>query len=90
MPRKPTKPHDTMTNIASDLRGVSQLVVAAVSGVTDVVEGMHRNIAGVSPILGTVPAGRAGGISGLVYGTIRGVTRAIGLGLDLALSLAKP
>ncbi len=90
MPRKPTKPRGTIAGIASDLRGVSQLVVAAVSGVTDVVEGMHRNIAGVSPILGTVPAGRAGGISGLVYGTIRGVTRAVGLGLDLALSLARP
>jgi pimeloyl-ACP methyl ester carboxylesterase len=84
------KPRGTNTGMASDLRGVSQLIIAAVSGVTDVVEGMHRNIAGVSPILGTVPAGRAKGISGLVYGGIRGVTRAVGLGLDLALALVEP
>lgn len=74
----------------ADLRGAGRLVIAAVTGVTDVVEGMHRNIAGAAPIVGTVPRGRAGGIAGLVYGSIRGITQAVGLGLDLALALLKP
>ncbi len=75
---------------AADLRAAGRLVIAAVAGVTDVVEGMHRNIAGAAPIVGAVPRGRAGGIAGLVYGSIRGITQAIGLGLDLALALLKP
>jgi pimeloyl-ACP methyl ester carboxylesterase len=69
----------------SDLRGVSQLVVDAVAGVTDIVEEMHRNIAGISPIVGASPTGRARGISGLVYRSVRGVTHAVGFGLDTAL-----
>lgn len=71
----------------SDLRGIAQLVVGAVSGVTDIVEGMHRNIAGVSPLVGAGPTGGARGISGLVYRSIRGVTLATGFGIDLALAL---
>jgi pimeloyl-ACP methyl ester carboxylesterase len=70
----------------SDLRGVSQLVVDAVAGVTDIVEDMHRNIAGVSPIVGASPTGRARGISGLVYRSVRGVTHAVGFGLNTALA----
>jgi hypothetical protein len=76
---------DLTTHVA-DLRGAGRLVVDAVTGVTDIVEGMHRNIARLSPIVGTVPAGRARGISGLVYRSVRGITRAVGSGLDAVLS----
>lgn len=74
----------------SDLRGVSKLVVAAVAGVTDIVEDMHRNIARLSPIVGRSAAGPAPGISGLVYKSVRGVTRAVGFGLDAALAQIAP
>ncbi len=74
----------------SDLRGVSQLVVDAVTGVTDIVEDMHRNIAGVSPIVGAAPSGRARGIPGLVYGGVRGVTHAVGFGLTTSFALLTP
>ena len=71
---------------ASDLRGLSQLIVDAVGGVTGIVESMHRNIARVSPPVGHVPAGRARGIAGLVYRSVRGVARSVGFALDAALS----
>ena len=50
----------------TDLRGVSQLIINAVAGVTDIVEDMHRNIATPSSLIGRAPAGRTRGISGLV------------------------
>jgi len=75
---------------AADLRGVSQLVITAVTSVTDLVEEMHRNIARISPIVGVAPPGRARGISGLVYRSIRGITRVVGFGLDTALAPLTP
>jgi pimeloyl-ACP methyl ester carboxylesterase len=58
---------------ASDLRGLSRLVIDATAGVTGVVEAMHQSIARVS---GT----------GLVYRSIRGITRLVGGGIDAALA----
>lgn len=80
----------TPRSVFSDLRGFSQLTVDAVAGVTDLVEDMHRNIAGVAPIVGKAPTGRTTGITGLVYRSVRGVTRAVGLGLDVALGQLAP
>ncbi len=77
-------------NAFADLHGVSQLAIAAVTGVTDIVEDMHRHIAGVAPLLGHVPAGRTTGITGLVYRCVRGVTRAVGVGLDATLAQLSP
>jgi pimeloyl-ACP methyl ester carboxylesterase len=77
---------DAAAHVTADLRGAGRLVIDAVTGVTDIVEGMHRNIARVSPIIGNVPAGRTRGITGLVYRSVRGVTRAVGTGLDAVLS----
>jgi len=83
-----TKPHARST--ANDLRGASKLMIDAVTGVTGIVEEMHRNIARVSPIFGSVPPGGARGISGMVYRSVRGVTELVGGGLDLALSQLGP
>ncbi len=74
----------------ADLRGASRLAIDAVAGITDLVEDMHRNIAGLAPPVGRAPSGGAGGISGLVYRSVRGVTRAVGFGLDLALARLTP
>ncbi len=74
----------------SDLRGLSQLIVQAVGGATDIVESMHRNIARVSPLVGSVPAGRTRGIAGLVYRSVRGVARSVGFAVDMALSPFAP
>ncbi|MDT0633089.1 hypothetical protein [Rubrivirga litoralis] len=64
----------------SDLRGAVRLVTGAVSGVADVVEGVH----------GAVPApfgrrGRVGRVAGWAYGAVRWVTRGVGRSLDAAL-----
>ena len=74
----------------SDLRGAGRLAIDAVAGITDLVEDMHRNIAGLSPPVGKAPTGGTGGISGLVYRSVRGVTRAVGFGIDVALGQLAP
>jgi pimeloyl-ACP methyl ester carboxylesterase len=83
-----TRPAETGT--VSGLRGVSQLVVGAVTGVTDIVEAMHFNIARLSPIVGVVQTGRTRGVTGLVYRSVRGITSAVGFGLDATLAQVEP
>lgn len=76
--------------LGNDLQGVSRLVIDAVAGVTDIVEDMHRTIAGIAPPVGAPRGGRIGGISGLVYRSVRGITRAVGAGLDVGLGRLAP
>ena len=71
---------------SSDLRAGSRLVIDAVIGITDLVESMHRTVAGVTAPLGKSPSGSTKGITGMVYRTVRGVTRMVGGGIDLALA----
>jgi pimeloyl-ACP methyl ester carboxylesterase len=81
---KKARPH------ADDLRGASRLAADATRGVTDVVEAMHRTIAGGPDILGRPLAGPARVVTAVVYGSIRGVTRLVSTGLDAALSRLAP
>lgn len=76
--------------IAAQLRGLSRLAIEAVSGVTDLVEAMHANIAGLAAPLGKGRGERTSGLTGLVYGSVRGVTRLVGHGLDAVLAAATP
>jgi len=69
----------------ADMRGLLRLTVDAVVGVTGIVESMQHTIASLAGPLGRAPAGRPGGIAGLVYGAVRGTTRRVGQGLDLML-----
>jgi pimeloyl-ACP methyl ester carboxylesterase len=68
------------SGIGTDLRGAAQLTVAAVDGVVDLVESLHRTISTLSPIVGksTGPeTGVASGGSDLIAGTrerTRGIT----------------
>ena len=78
------------TATASDLRGAGRLVIAATTGLTDLVEAMHRNIARVPHLTGSSENGRASGIAGFVYRTVRGVTRVVGGGIDAGLALVSP
>ncbi len=76
--------------LAEDLRGLSQLVIGAIHGVTDIVEDVHRNILRRAPITGAQPTGRTRGITGFVYRSVRGVTGVVGFGLDRALNQLAP
>ena len=69
------------------LRGAGRLAIEATTGVTDLVEAMHAEIARL-PL--TAPAERTTGLTGLVYRSVRGVTRLVGGGLDLALGALAP
>lgn len=75
---------------ATDLRGFSRLAIDATTGLTDLVEAMHHNIASVSRVVGAAPTGRTTGITGLVYGTVRGITRLVGGGIDALLGQLAP
>ena len=86
----PTAAPAASVRTADDLRGVGRLAIDAVTGVTDLVEAMHRTISGVAPPLGKALPGPTGGISGLVYRSVRGVTRLVGQGIDSALAAASP
>lgn len=74
---------------AADLRGLSRLVIEATTGVADVVEAMHHNIARPPGIPGS-SRGRTRGITGLVYRSIRGITRLVGGGIDAGLAPFTP
>lgn len=75
---------------SSDLRGISRLAIEATTGVTDLVEAMHHNIAQIPGLRTTSPTGVTRGITGLVYRSIRGVTRLVGSGIDVALGQLAP
>jgi len=85
-PRVRATQPDAGSQAISDLRGAARLSVDAVIGVTSIVEDMHRNIAGLSPVVGAAPPGGARGISGLVYRSVRGITGLVGFGIDTALA----
>ncbi len=70
---------------AADLRGLARLGIDAVTGVTDVVEGMHAAIARPAWPLGPAGPARTRGLTGFVYRSVRGTTRAVGTGLDAVL-----
>lgn len=78
------------TSLTSDLRGASRLIVDGVTGVTDIVESMHRNISGLAPIVGRPRVGPTRGVTGLVYRSVRGVSRLVGGQVDFALKHLAP
>ena len=84
-----TKPK-ARTQSADDLRGVSKLAIDATTGITDLVEAMHRNIARVPGMTPSLEDGKTTGLTGFVYRSVRGVTQVVGGGIDAALALAAP
>jgi len=72
-------------NHLSDLHGASRLAIDATRGLADLVEAMHHTISRTPGVLGSAPAGRTRGITGLVYRSVRGVTGLVGGGIDAIL-----
>lgn len=75
---------------ADDLREVVRLLVAATTGVTDVVEAMHQHIGSGPAILGQPLKLPMRVITRIAYGSVRGVTKVVGGTLDLALAKLAP
>lgn len=75
---------------ADALRGASKLAIEATIGVMELVEAMHRTIAGGPAILGKPFAGPARALTGIAYKGVRGVTKVVGGSLDLALERLAP
>jgi pimeloyl-ACP methyl ester carboxylesterase len=78
-------------NHVTDLRGVSRMVVDAISASTGLVEAMHTNIARKpTRLAGATVGGALNGTTSIVYKSIRGITRAVGGGIDFALDAVAP
>jgi len=69
----------------SDIRGVGNLTIDAITGITDLVEAMHHKIASLGGILGRPNQNRMTGITGMVYRNVRTVSGLVGNGIDLLL-----
>lgn len=67
------------------IRGGAKLTFDAVEGVTNIVEGMYRNIAAKPWPLGQAPEGNAAGIAGFVHEAIRRVNGSLRTASELAL-----
>lgn len=72
------------------LQGSANLAFDAVDAVTNIVEGMYRNIAATPLPLGKEPEGRARGIAGLVHESVRRVNRVTRGTVDWTLSRLAP
>jgi pimeloyl-ACP methyl ester carboxylesterase len=77
---RPTRTH------ISDLRGAAKLAVDASSGITDIVEKMHRTIQMLPGPLGRISPDATRGITGLVYRSVRGGMQLAGKGIDAGLA----
>jgi pimeloyl-ACP methyl ester carboxylesterase len=77
-------------NHVEDLRGASRLAVEATRSVTDLVETMHRTIAGGPDILGRPLEGPVRVLTAPVYGSIRAATKLVAAALDVALAQLDP
>ena len=66
----------------SDMRGIVKLAAQATSGVTRIVEGVHRSVWRTMGFPGGKAPGKTHGISGLVYKTVHGITGLTGKSAD--------
>jgi len=71
----------------SDIRGITQLATQATTGVTRIVEGVHKSVLNTKGL----PGGKViHVISSLVYKSVHVATLAVGKGVDAALSKLQP
>jgi len=70
-------------NLLTDLRGVSNLTIDAITGITDIVDSLHFEISTVSGILAKPEQERKKGISGLVYKSIHTISKIVGGGINV-------
>ncbi|MEA3335680.1 MAG: alpha/beta hydrolase [Chloroflexota bacterium] len=74
----------------SDIRGIAQLATQATTGVTHIVEGVHRSVWDTMGIPGGKEPGKTRGITGLVYRNVHDVTLLVGKSVDTLLARLQP
>ena len=74
----------------SDYLGLARLATQATVGVTSLSEEVHQNVWRTLGVPGGQQAGRARGLTGLVYQSVRGVTRAVATSVDVVLGRLIP
>ncbi|MDZ7832127.1 MAG: hypothetical protein U5L07_10285 [Desulfobacterales bacterium] len=72
-------------NITTELRGIGDLTIDAILGVTDIVESLHQTILSFGGVLSSGNRERTRGIPGMVYRNIHTVTEWVGGGMDILL-----
>jgi len=72
----------TPNNISTDLRGIGNLTVDAVRGISDIVESMHQTIISCGGLLSEGNTTRTKGITGMVYRNISTITELVGGSID--------
>lgn len=75
---------------ATELRGLGQLAVEGVTGVTNLVESVHAAITHLPAVIGRPAPATTTGLTGFVYRRVRGLTRLVGTGVDRSLSRLAP
>lgn len=75
---------------ASDIRGVWNLTIDAIIGITGMVEAMHHAVASLGGVLGGRNQHRTTGITGMVYRNIRTVSGLTGDSIDFLLKRLSP
>ena len=69
-------------NVSTDLRGVTNLTVDAIVGITNIVESLHNTINRPSWLLGQPKQDKTNGITAMVYNNIRTVAKLTGDKID--------
>ena len=75
---------------ATELRGLGQLAVEGVTGITELVESVHAAITHLPAVIGRPAPATTTGLTGFVYRRVRGLTRLVGTGVDRSLSRVAP
>jgi len=73
------------SNMSNDLRGIGNLTIDAILGITDIVEALHQTILSFGGVLFVGNRERTRGITGMVYRNIHTVTEWVGDGMDILL-----
>ena len=82
---------EAVRNPVTDLRGVSRMMIDAISGGTRLIEAIHTSIVRQpTRLAGATVGGAVNSTTSIVYQSIRGITRTVGKSVDLALQAAAP
>lgn len=75
----------TPSNISTDLRGIGNLTIDAILGITDIVESLYHTILNFGGVLSSGKRERTRGIPGIIFRNIYTVTEWMGDGMDVLL-----